>query len=602
MVNNRSTNQNRNHRQQPTEQLNSENHQNSNSNSNSLVRRQPVQKSLSSTLIQALYLKPTSITQRDSSNHNQTNKHHHYSPLRLICLLISPFNRIGLGYRASSIILILITFGIIDLLKNPQNSSIDPDCGPNRAGLIKTRSQLIRLRDRMRDEPFEILRGLEALPDFETELSQQSFDLAGRWLRSINGSQSISQRSNQLTATTTLTSQPDVTAVILNWNRPESVIVIVGHLCRYEFVESVIVWNNNPTRPLTGDDFRSTQCPNRKIRIYNSPTNQYFFARYLACLQSSTRFCFFQDDDCIVRSIRTMYYQFKSLQPDQALVVVQSDPTYSVMYNWEWCFKNQLENLNTCFAWLGHGSFVSKSAVSEFVNWIGDQSLSSDLIALSDNFFTTSLNREPSVIVQKEIVALSLNPNDGFSDGRLGLERNRIYIQKGVERLANQLSQGTQLRLGNTRPKKEALVEIKANEKFDRYFLLTNIESFDKENRPTFKKFDDDYGLNDWEDRLGNIGMKLGRLSNYKKSKRREDESNGWKGGREEWLRLEDEAVRFGQFAAMDGNNDTFWKPNSCESKPTSLSQSQPQKCSVSLLTPGVRLTFYIFFKKMYRY
>ena len=83
--------------------------------------------------------------------------------------------------------------------------------------------------------------------------------------------------------------------------------------------------------------------------------------------------------------------------------------------------------LHTCFGWLGHGSFVTKTAVNEFVSLLSEQSLPSDSVALADNFFTTSLNRKAHVIVAPAIVGLPLSDR-GFSDGTAGLERNRVYI------------------------------------------------------------------------------------------------------------------------------------------------------------------------------
>jgi hypothetical protein len=44
----------------------------------------------------------------------------------------------------------------------------------------------------------------------------------------------------------------DVTAILLNWNRLDSLVRVVEHLCRYDDIFAyVLVWNNNPDIALT---------------------------------------------------------------------------------------------------------------------------------------------------------------------------------------------------------------------------------------------------------------------------------------------------------------------------------------------------------------
>lgn len=82
--------------------------------------------------------------------------------------------------------------------------------------------------------------------------------------------------------------------------------------------------------------FHSSRCSPSKLRIYNSPTNLYFLSRYLACSTASTPYCFFQDDDWLVKPIRSMYSVFK--RDPEAGVVVSTDSKVSVLFGWEWCF------------------------------------------------------------------------------------------------------------------------------------------------------------------------------------------------------------------------------------------------------------------------
>jgi len=43
----------------------------------------------------------------------------------------------------------------------------------------------------------------------------------------------------------------DVTAVLLHWRRTENVGVILASLCQYDFIDSIVIWNNNPDIVLT---------------------------------------------------------------------------------------------------------------------------------------------------------------------------------------------------------------------------------------------------------------------------------------------------------------------------------------------------------------
>lgn len=109
----------------------------------------------------------------------------------------------------------------------------------------------------------------------------------------------------------------DTTVVILNWSRLENVIIIADQHCTSpleDFVASIFIWNNNPNVSLTLEvsnctvctstltnianlyfqNFKETGCDRDRLRIYNSPENVYFQARYLACKEAVTEFCFVQ--------------------------------------------------------------------------------------------------------------------------------------------------------------------------------------------------------------------------------------------------------------------------------------------------------------------
>ncbi|GAA5872830.1 hypothetical protein JCM1840_005863 [Sporobolomyces johnsonii] len=216
----------------------------------------------------------------------------------------------------------------------------------------------------------------------------------------------------------------DVTAVVLHWKRTENVGVILASLCQYSFIDSITVWNNNPDIQLTPKTFATSRCPASKLRIYNSPRNLLFVARYLACMQGSTPYCFFQDDDWVVQPLRSLYAQFK--RDPEGPVVVSTNSEVAALYGLEWCFYQH--PLHTCFSWVGTGAFTSRSHVERFLDTTTSLAYPHEELAHADNSFTLFQN-EPPYVLSHELAQLP-QPN-GHSDGD-GIARNKAYIQKGL--------------------------------------------------------------------------------------------------------------------------------------------------------------------------
>ncbi|GAA5855579.1 hypothetical protein JCM5353_005456 [Sporobolomyces roseus] len=217
----------------------------------------------------------------------------------------------------------------------------------------------------------------------------------------------------------------DVTAVLLHWKRTENVGVILASLCQYDFIDSIVIWNNNPDIILTHKTFASSLCPASKLRIHNSPRNLLFFARYLACMQASTPYCFFQDDDWLLQPMRSLYAQFK--RDPEGSVVVSTNSEVAVLYGLEWCFFQK--PLHTCFTWVGTGAFTSRSHVAHFLQSISTLDYPREELAHADNSFTTFLNRPPYVMSH---ALTEMKYGKGHSDGN-GILRNKDYIQKGLQ-------------------------------------------------------------------------------------------------------------------------------------------------------------------------
>lgn len=195
--------------------------------------------------------------------------------------------------------------------------------------------------------------------------------------------------------------------------------------------------------------FAASKCPASKLRIYNSPRNLLFFARFLACAQSDTPYCYFQDDDWLVRPVRALYAQFS--RDPEGPIVVHTSTEVSLLFGLEWCFysklplplfvfplpcapllgaadlgPNRTDNpLHTCFSWVGTGAFTSRRHVDRFLSLSTVLAYPRDELAHADNSFATFQN-EPPYVLTSELTPL---PTPfGHSSGEDGIRRNKEYI------------------------------------------------------------------------------------------------------------------------------------------------------------------------------
>ncbi|GAA5967764.1 hypothetical protein JCM8115_006439 [Rhodotorula mucilaginosa] len=354
----------------------------------------------------------------------------------------------------------------------------------------------------------------------------------------------------------------DTTAIVLHWKRTDNVRLVVAHLCRYTFFDSVLVWNNNPEIQLTHKTFATSRCPASKLRIYNSPRNLLFIARFLACAQADTPYCYFQDDDWLVRPLRALYTQFG--RDPEGPVVVQTSDQVSMLFGLEWCFYNN--PLHTCFSWVGTGAFTSRQHVDRFLSLSTLLAYPRDELAHADNSFTTFQNEPPYVVTTSELEPL---PTPfGHSDGE-GIRRNKEYIQKGLVRLSAYLGARFPLaELSDSEKASHALTPLlnvsptpyrsslspplpphpwshharSACLETDSCLFLTNIQLLpppDASQYPGPEKVKG--GLEEWEEAMGWV-------------------ARGWTEGEERWREEERWASQWGYGNAVDGDPSTAFR------------------------------------------
>jgi hypothetical protein len=93
-----------------------------------------------------------------------------------------------------------------------------------------------------------------------------------------------------------------VTACLLSWKRPDNIRLIVDSLQALEFIDEILVWNNNPEIEL------SYSLPN--VRVIQSPKNLGCAARYVCAAQARNEVIYTQDDDALVLDVAQRYESF----------------------------------------------------------------------------------------------------------------------------------------------------------------------------------------------------------------------------------------------------------------------------------------------------
>ena len=82
-----------------------------------------------------------------------------------------------------------------------------------------------------------------------------------------------------------------ITAVILNWKRPEGVQTICKQLNRYDLIGEIIVWNNNPDMK---QEFNL-----EKVSVINCSRDFGLYTRFAAASLAKNKCILFHDDDIL---------------------------------------------------------------------------------------------------------------------------------------------------------------------------------------------------------------------------------------------------------------------------------------------------------------
>ncbi|KDR85750.1 hypothetical protein GALMADRAFT_234812 [Galerina marginata CBS 339.88] len=221
----------------------------------------------------------------------------------------------------------------------------------------------------------------------------------------------------------------NITVVILNWSRFSNVKKITSNICDHlleDIVQDIVIWNNNPQQ-ISLSDFSKTTCPEGKLSIINSSENLYFQARYMACAQARTPYCFIQDDDYLVlpEVIRALAIRIN----EASLSSIHLQPADEML-------SSQLRRIivepkvHMTFAWLGYGTIITRSSAIEFLSTLNKLQLSVEEHQMADNYFTILSNKIPE---QWFDPGIGLGGEQPFTVGTEGEARNNRHILRAAE-------------------------------------------------------------------------------------------------------------------------------------------------------------------------
>ena len=137
-----------------------------------------------------------------------------------------------------------------------------------------------------------------------------------------------------------------VSACLLSWKRPENLKRIVNSIRKLEFIDEILVWNNNPEVTLS--------FPYEKVRIIQSKENLMCYGRFLCAKEAKNEIVYVQDDDFLVKNIPDLYRHFLKDQSRITHAIGQKHLRRHDKDNYE---SGQV-------AMLGWGAFISKSWTS----------------------------------------------------------------------------------------------------------------------------------------------------------------------------------------------------------------------------------------------
>src|SRR6266571_65450 len=174
-----------------------------------------------------------------------------------------------------------------------------------------------------------------------------------------------------------------VSACLLSWKRPRNVQLIARALHELEFIDEILVWNNNPSVQLA--------FPGTRVRVFRSKENQLTYGRYLCARHARNPVIYVQDDDVLVSNIPDLYATFLS-DPSCIAHALRSS---------HYAARGREVHGNCQTALLGWGAFFMKDWVSVLDEVPGSTRRSRLFQREADRFFTVLMARRHNTILAR---------------------------------------------------------------------------------------------------------------------------------------------------------------------------------------------------------
>lgn len=189
---------------------------------------------------------------------------------------------------------------------------------------------------------------------------------------------------------------PRVTACLVSWKRPQNLSVIIRSLRTAEFIDEILVWNNNPEVGL--------ELTDSAVRVIESRENLSCYGRFTCAAEARNRIIYVQDDDALNDDLPALYGHFLR---DSSRITHALAPTH-------WNQRNRRIYGEAQMALLGWGAFFRKewlSVLDELPASIREDPL---LLREADAFFTLLLQRKHNAVLT-EITHLEDHSTPGIA-------------------------------------------------------------------------------------------------------------------------------------------------------------------------------------------
>jgi len=174
-----------------------------------------------------------------------------------------------------------------------------------------------------------------------------------------------------------------VSACLLSWKRPRNLQLIVRSLHQLEFIDEILIWNNDPSVQL--------EFPGTRVRVFRSEENVLTYGRYLCARQARNPVVYVQDDDVLVSNIPDLYATFLS---DSTCIA-------HALRSRHYAARGREMHGNCQAALLGWGAFFLKDWTRVLDEVPGNMRRSRLFQREADRFFTVLMARRHNTILAR---------------------------------------------------------------------------------------------------------------------------------------------------------------------------------------------------------